>query len=228
MFKKSGNELFNQEARVFITQATTAANLLLKPYQQFVQVDSTGDISITLPPVADCMGKLYTFHVASLSATKIITIQDKDDSIGWFDFKMWTDEDKLVLLSDGSRWHCIRDGISKARVSDEAAFTVLPTMDGLVYSATKGSATQTITLPTPPSAPGMEVTFVCSHASGEINIDPGAATYTITGVGTVAAAATKDLKNTAASNAVGDSVTLRSDGGIDWKVVSVNGTWATT
>jgi hypothetical protein len=108
------------------------------------------------------------------------------------------------------------------RRSDEDTFALTKEMSGLIYIGIKASATQVISLP-PPTTLGLVFTFICGHAGGEINVDPGAATYTITGV-----AATKDLKNTGATNVIGDAVVLVSDGGINWHIQSVVGTWATT
>jgi hypothetical protein len=108
------------------------------------------------------------------------------------------------------------------RTSDEDTYSLTKEMSGLIYIGTKATATQVISLPLPTTL-GVVFIFICGHAGGEINIDPGAATYTITGV-----AATKDLKNTAATNVIGDAVVLVSDGGINWYIQSVVGTWATT
>lgn len=110
-------------------------------------------------------------------------------------------------------------------VTDAATLTLQAKQSGAVILATKTSDTQTFTLPAP-TTPGLEFTFICCDKSGEINIDPG--TYTITGVG-IAVAAAKDLKNTASSNAVGDSVTIVSaDGDTGWLITAIQGTWAST
>ena len=111
-------------------------------------------------------------------------------------------------------------------VTDAATLALKAEQSGAVIRATKTSATQTFALPAP-TTPGLEFTFICGHADGEINIDPGAATYTITGVGITVAAA-NDLKNTASSNAVGDSVTIVSDGDKGWLITAIQGTWAST
>jgi hypothetical protein len=111
-------------------------------------------------------------------------------------------------------------------VTDEATLALKAEKSGAVIRATKTSATQTFALPAPTTA-GLEYTFICGHADGEINIDPGAATYTITGRN-IAVAAAKDLKNSAASNVVGDSVTLVSDGDKGWHITAIQGTWEST
>jgi hypothetical protein len=106
---------------------------------------------------------------------------------------------------------------------------------GKVYLATKGSATQTFTLPA--VAVGLTYTFICGHASGEILINPtGSVVFTVTAfaavgadadTGIVTTSAGTGIKNTAATNAIGDSVTLVSDG-VGWYGVGItSGIWAT-
>ena len=106
---------------------------------------------------------------------------------------------------------------------------------GKVYLATKSSATQTFTLPA--VAAGLTYTFICGHASGEILINPtGSVVFTITSfaavgadadTGIVTTSAGTGIKNTAATNAIGDSITLVSDG-VGWYGVGISsGIWAT-
>lgn len=126
----------------------------------------------------------------------------------------------------------------KRPVTAGTTSTYAPTAadSGMVYIATKSSATQTYTLPSAATA-GMEFTFICGHASGEILITPAASqTITITtfaAVGAdadtsiVAPAAGTGIKNTAATNAIGDSCTLVSDGTTGWYGVGItSGIWA--
>ncbi len=106
---------------------------------------------------------------------------------------------------------------------------------GKVYLATKASATQTFTLPA--VAAGLTYTFICGHASGEILINPtGSVVFTITSfaavgadadTGIVTTSAGTGIKNTAATNAIGDSIVLVSDG-VGWYGVGISsGIWAT-
>lgn len=102
---------------------------------------------------------------------------------------------------------------------------------GKVFVCTKGSATQTFTLPTAATLAGMEVTFVCGSAAGEILINPNAADQiSIKGLvdhsTSVKPAAGTGVKNTAATNVLGDHVTLVSDGVNTWHEVSGAGIWA--
>lgn len=104
---------------------------------------------------------------------------------------------------------------------------------GVVF-ATKGSATQTFTLPAATTA-GREFTFVCNHASGEILINPASGekirgmVFATVGADADTAAinnTTTGIKNTAATNVVGDSITLISDGVDTWHILNVQGIWA--
>lgn len=115
-----------------------------------------------------------------------------------------------------------------------ATISVTAAMNGGTFLATKGSATQTYTLPA--VAAGLKYTFICGHAGGEILIDQaGVEVITITSfaavgadadTGIVAPAGGTGIKNTAATNAIGDSITLVSDG-VGWYGVGItSGIWA--
>lgn len=115
-----------------------------------------------------------------------------------------------------------------------ATIAVTTAMSGGTFLATKGSATQTYTLPA--AAAGLRYTFICGHADGEILINPTASDdITITTFAAVGADAdtaivtttgATGIKNTAATNAVGDSVTLVSDGTKWFGVGITSGIWA--
>lgn len=112
-----------------------------------------------------------------------------------------------------------------ATTADTATYTAEDS--GIVVLATKGSATQTFTLPA--VAAGLEFTFVCGHASGEILINPTGSvvinTKAANAGAAVATAAGTGIKNTAATNILGDSVVLVSDG-TAWYTVNQSGIWA--
>ena len=111
---------------------------------------------------------------------------------------------------------------------------VTAAQSGNTFLATKGSATQVYTLPA--VSAGLKYTFICGHASGEILIDQAASEVikitTFAAVGAdadtaiVTTAGGTGIKNTAATNAIGDSVTLISDG-VGWYGVGItSGIWA--
>lgn len=117
--------------------------------------------------------------------------------------------------------------------ADTIAITAAQT--GTVFLATKSSATQVFTLPA--AAAGLTYTFICGHASGEILVNPtGSIATTFTAFATVGVDADTTIvtlsagtgfKNTAATNAIGDSITVVSDG-TNWFGVGItSGIWAT-
>lgn len=106
-----------------------------------------------------------------------------------------------------------------------------------VTVATKSSATQTFTLPKASTVPGAQYTFICGHASGEINLAVDAAdsivglTFAAIGAdadtGNISTTAGSGVKNTAATNVIGDGITLISDGVLTYFIQGVaNGIWA--
>lgn len=134
----------------------------------------------------------------------------------------YLDSDDIYIPIGGSK----TSGITTA-----ATATLTETDSGKVIIGTLGSGTQTFTLPTAARA-GQRFTFVCGHASGEILINP-VSTQKIYGKthgaenGTGIANTTTGIKNTAATNVIGDFCTLVSDGVDSWYMVAVAGVWAT-
>ena len=101
---------------------------------------------------------------------------------------------------------------------------------GYVYIAAKDSATQTFTLPSASRA-GLHYTFVCGNAGGEMKIvGPSSDTIKVLTAGasgtSLVVAANTGIKNTAATNVVGDNITLVSDGTQIWYGISQNGIFA--
>lgn len=96
---------------------------------------------------------------------------------------------------------------------------------------TLATGTQTYTLPAAAAAPGAVFTFVCQHAGSEILINPNAADQiSIKGLvdhsTSVKPAAGTGVKNTAATNVIGDHLTLVSDGVLTWYEIAGAGIWA--
>ena len=101
---------------------------------------------------------------------------------------------------------------------------------GYVYIAAKSSATQTFTLPSA-SLAGLHYTFVCGNAGGEMKIvGPSSDVIKVLTAGasgtSLVVAANTGIKNTAATNVVGDNITLVSDGHQIWYGISQNGIFA--
>lgn len=101
---------------------------------------------------------------------------------------------------------------------------------GKVYVQTRSSTTVTFTLPA--AAAGLTYSFVCGNASSEILITPGTGDAIVgkthgaeNGTG-IAPAAGTGIKNTAATNVVGDFCTLVALDDTTWYMTSVAGVWA--
>ena len=123
-------------------------------------------------------------------------------------------------------------------VTDAATRTLTDSEAFSVVVATKGSATQTFTLPIAADVEGAEFTFICGSAAGEILVDPNDAddikgmTFAAIGAdadtGNLAPADNTGIKNTAATNVLGDNITLISDGITTWYIKGMpTGIWAT-
>lgn len=122
------------------------------------------------------------------------------------------------------------NGLRKVTATTAATLTLTPEDSfGVVY-ANKSSATQTFTLPVA-SGSGMQVTFVCGHASGEILVNGGASDVfnlkASEGGAAVATAAGTGAKNTAATNILGDSITFVDVAANNWTGINQSGIWAT-
>jgi hypothetical protein len=108
--------------------------------------------------------------------------------------------------------------------------TVSASESGKVYVQTRSSTTVTFALPG--AAPGLIYTFVCGHANSEILITPQAGDAIVTKIhaaqdGTaLAPAAGTGIKNTAATNVAGDSITLVALDDTTWYGVAQIGLWA--
>lgn len=109
--------------------------------------------------------------------------------------------------------------------------TVLTTaQSGRMLVDNKGSATTTFTLPAATTA-GLEFTFVCGDAAGEILVNPATGEKMVGKThgaenGTGIANTTTGIKNTAATNVKGDFCTLVADGVDTWWMTAVAGVWA--
>jgi len=111
----------------------------------------------------------------------------------------------------------------------DATVAVSAAINGKVFIATKASATQTFTLPAASTA-GLQYTFICGNAGGEIKI-LGIAGNTINckaanAGASVSVAADTGIKNTSATNVLGDTITLVSDGITTWYGIAQSGIFA--
>lgn len=81
-----------------------AASTQLTTYDYVVRVSASSAITLTLPPVAEAIGRTYTIIVALASFTNTVTVADKDDSEGWVDIVLTNAGQVLTLYSNGTKW----------------------------------------------------------------------------------------------------------------------------
>ena len=94
----------------------------------------TGAITLTLPPVADAKGRLYSIIARNADAVNTITIADQDESECWIG--------EIVTNGKCDRWLLYSDGISCCPMWTVGAWP------GISTTAPPGTATPTTTAPT--------------------------------------------------------------------------------
>jgi hypothetical protein len=129
----------------------------------------------------------------------------------------------LALVNASAKTALTEDVTAETEAVDAAE-------SGKVYVQTRSSTTVTFTLPA--AAAGLTYTFVCGHASSEILITPASGdaivgkTHGAQDATGLAPAAGTGIKNTAATNVVGDHCTLVALDTTTWYMTSVAGVWA--
>lgn len=82
---------------------TLTADVSINVWDQACIIDSTdGAFTVTLPPVAEAKGKIYTFYMTVDGGD--VTIQNRDDCPDWTDLSFTAITDKAILYSDGLIW----------------------------------------------------------------------------------------------------------------------------
>jgi hypothetical protein len=131
---------------------------------------------------------------------------------------------QVLALVNGSA----RTVLTEAVTADTEA--VLAAESGKTYVQTRSSTTCTFNLPA--AAAGLTYSFVCGHADSEILITPATGdkivgkTHGAENGSGIAPAAGTGIKNTAATNVVGDHCTLVALDDVTWYMTSVAGVWA--
>lgn len=109
--------------------------------------------------------------------------------------------------------------------------TVTTGMSGRTFLATAASGTQTFFLPDAGTTSGYFYKFICGNVGGEILINPATGDKirckaTEDAGASVAPAAGTGIKNTAATNVLGDHIELVFDGVDTWHMTGQSGIWA--
>jgi len=72
---------------------------------------ATDSYAITLPGVAAAKGNQFSITV-TIANSKVVTVQDQNDSEDWTDLTLDADEDAVVLYSTGIRWTILENAIA--------------------------------------------------------------------------------------------------------------------
>lgn len=82
-------------------------NYQMTTYDYVVRPGAEADetVTITLPPVAEAKGRIYSIIARTIGARGAVVIEDKDDSECWpGDITLSTKCDSALLYSDGLAW----------------------------------------------------------------------------------------------------------------------------
>ena len=100
-----------------LEKVAVAANTSLSIYQQVVEctVGNTTTITITLPDVAEAIGRVYSIRAVSVGSSSHVKVSDNDESEAFgpsgngTDYDMSATGDRVALFSDGKAWVEIQD-----------------------------------------------------------------------------------------------------------------------
>lgn len=107
----------------------------------------SGAITITLPPVAEAKGRLYSLVCRGADGVNTVTVTDNNDSECWLaDIVVDGKCDKILMYSDGLCWHCLGVGGPGA----------WPGFNTTAAPGTTGAPTST---GTPTTEPGVQTTL---------------------------------------------------------------------
>lgn len=138
----------------------------------------------------------------------------------------------MASYLDSDKIYVPYGGVGNSSATTATAATLTAADSGKVTIVTATSGTPTFTLPAAATA-GLTFTFVNGHASNEvlINVVTGdnivGKTHGAENATGIATTANTGIKNTAATDVIGDFVTLVSGGGTTWYMTAVAGVWAT-
>jgi hypothetical protein len=99
-----------------IADVTSAAGAAVKlaVYQRTVYATAntaSDSFDLFLPVVQEAEGLTYVVH-ATIANSKAITLKTRGTVPGWSNLTLDTDNDHVVLYSDGRRWRVLLNGIA--------------------------------------------------------------------------------------------------------------------
>lgn len=96
------------EASIPIAVETLTASSSISPFAGLVLVNTTsGSVTVTLPPAANCKGRIYQFK-KTVAANTVTLDPDGSETIDGAATLAWTTQyQSYTLCSDGSGWHIL-------------------------------------------------------------------------------------------------------------------------
>lgn len=105
-----------EDEDVFQKIVNISGDKALDVFERVVIADtSDGAITVTLPPVGEAVGKIFTIHAPTAGTDgNAVTLEDKNnDSVNWpGDFTLDADNDRIALISDGRAWWVLDNQIA--------------------------------------------------------------------------------------------------------------------
>ncbi len=150
--------------------AGAAADYSMTVRDRFVHVyESNGLVqaayAITLPAVADSIGLVFAFTTVEDLSSYNVTIQDQDESFDWADILLTSNNESLVLQSDGRRWHILSANVASLRYKQLITTYQVLRGDHNKTFLLNLAAGFTVTLPTVANAgPGFRCRFIVKTA----------------------------------------------------------------
>lgn len=86
---------------------TVAAAVTLTKKDRMVEIITNGTYTITLPPIAECIGLIFVIFQSG-AGTNTVTISDNNatygDSLSWTDQVLNATGERVVLLATNKQW----------------------------------------------------------------------------------------------------------------------------
>lgn len=77
-----------------------------------VTMSDTENHTITLPPVAESAGRILSIYLVSMSGSNDVIVADAGDDGKWSNVTLDTEEDEIIVISNGLKWTKIAEDIT--------------------------------------------------------------------------------------------------------------------
>lgn len=150
-----------------LTEVIASRTLKLGEQTVRCKADGTsGAFTITLPGVSEAAGISFSIYAQTADGTNTVTVEDQNESEGWSDVVLNSNDQGVVVTSDGIRW-IISSGVSiQANEADLAALTAASLTD-----STGGTANQTLVVNAARTVFAFPIADMVKLADGDIVTD---------------------------------------------------------